>query len=207
MGIRSLVWKYRNIVAFIRIVVNTNWAFPSFVEDTWLKSRAHICLISMSRKTYCKISQSPEGCKIDVKSFLTAWHWVCVSAAMLSNNKSCKFETLCYVTITRPMCYWNRSQKAIIKLGHSLYAMIILSLIPAWVSNNPDSKVHWANMGPTWVLSAPDGPHVGHVNLLSGYMPKNVGWNYLSIPKLQRLHRWSLGMDKLFHPTLNNGWN
>ena len=25
----------------------------------------------------------------------------------------------------------------------------------------PDSKVHGANMGPTWVLSAPDGPHVG----------------------------------------------
>ena len=29
----------------------------------------------------------------------------------------------------------------------------------------PDSKVHEANMGPTWVLSAPDGPHVGHMNL------------------------------------------
>ena len=24
---------------------------------------------------------------------------------------------------------------------------------------DPDSKVHEANMGPTWVLSAPDGPH------------------------------------------------
>ena len=31
--------------------------------------------------------------------------------------------------------------------------------------NYPDSKVHGANMGPTWVLSAPDGPHVGHMNL------------------------------------------
>ena len=29
----------------------------------------------------------------------------------------------------------------------------------------PDSKVHKANMGPTWVLSAPDGPHVGPMNL------------------------------------------
>ena len=29
----------------------------------------------------------------------------------------------------------------------------------------PDSKVHGANMGPTWVLSAPDGPHVGRMNL------------------------------------------
>ena len=31
--------------------------------------------------------------------------------------------------------------------------------------HNPDSKVHVANMGPNWVLSAPDGPHVGPMNL------------------------------------------
>ena len=30
---------------------------------------------------------------------------------------------------------------------------------------NPDSKVHGANMGPTWVLSAPDGSHCGPKNL------------------------------------------
>ena len=29
----------------------------------------------------------------------------------------------------------------------------------------PDSKFHGANLGPTWVLSAPDGPHVGPMNL------------------------------------------
>ena len=29
----------------------------------------------------------------------------------------------------------------------------------------PDSKGQGANMGPTWVLSAPDGPHVGPMNL------------------------------------------
>ena len=39
-----------------------------------------------------------------------------------------------------------------------------------WVNNtywfiDPDSKVHGANMGPTWVLSAPDGTHVGPMNL------------------------------------------
>ena len=33
---------------------------------------------------------------------------------------------------------------------------------------NPDSKVNGANMGPTWVLLAPDGPHVGPLTLLSG---------------------------------------
>ena len=34
-----------------------------------------------------------------------------------------------------------------------------------------------------------------------------MGWNYLSIPKLQRLHRWSLGKDKQFHSTLYYGYN
>ena len=34
---------------------------------------------------------------------------------------------------------------------------------PHWIF--PDNKVHGANMGPTWVLSAPDGPHVGPMNL------------------------------------------
>ena len=30
-----------------------------------------------------------------------------------------------------------------------------------------------------------------------------MGWNYLSIPKLQRCNRWSLGMDEQFHLRLN----
>ena len=29
----------------------------------------------------------------------------------------------------------------------------------------PDSKIHGANMGHTWVLPAPGGPHVGPMNL------------------------------------------
>ena len=31
--------------------------------------------------------------------------------------------------------------------------------------SSPDSKVPGANMGSTWVLSAPDGPHDGPMNL------------------------------------------
>ena len=34
-----------------------------------------------------------------------------------------------------------------------------------------------------------------------------MGWNYTSIPKPLRLHLWSLGMDKYFHPTLCNGYH
>ena len=31
-----------------------------------------------------------------------------------------------------------------------------------------ESKVHGVNMGPTWILSAPDGPHDGPMNLAIG---------------------------------------
>ena len=34
----------------------------------------------------------------------------------------------------------------------------------------PDNKVHGTNKGPTWVLSAPDRPHFGPMNLLSGML-------------------------------------
>ena len=34
------------------------------------------------------------------------------------------------------------------------------------INHIPDSKAHGANMGPTWFLSAPDGPHVGPMNLV-----------------------------------------
>ena len=40
----------------------------------------------------------------------------------------------------------------------------------------PDSKVHGANMGPTWVLSAPDEPHVGPMNLAIWGSLQNSLW-------------------------------
>ena len=48
--------------------------------------------------------------------------------------------------------------------------------------NYPDSKVHGANMGPTWVLTAQDGPYVGPTNLaIRVYIPYrltglNIWW-------------------------------
>ena len=50
------------------------------------------------------------------------------------------------------------------------------------VLNTPDSKVHVANMGPTWVLSAPDGPHVGPMNLAirDNTGLANLGYNWFT---------------------------
>ena len=41
-------------------------------------------------------------------------------------------------------------------------------LMQRHVSECPDSKVPGANMGPIWVPSAPDGPHVGPMKLVVG---------------------------------------
>ena len=51
-----------------------------------------------------------------------------------------------------------------------IYKWIGLSLVEVlgWHMLCPDSKGCGANMGPAWVLSAPDGTHVGPWNLLSG---------------------------------------
>ena len=46
------------------------------------------------------------------------------------------------------------------------------------MSLHPDSKVHGANMGPTWVLSVPDGPMLAPWTLLSGwpFARRNYQW-------------------------------
>ena len=42
----------------------------------------------------------------------------------------------------------------------------------------PDSKVHGANMGLTWVLSALDGPHVGPMNLAMRVIARRLTRHY-----------------------------
>ena len=41
----------------------------------------------------------------------------------------------------------------------------------------PENKVYLANMGPTWVLSAPDGPHDGRMNFASRYAVNIIYWH------------------------------
>ena len=42
--------------------------------------------------------------------------------------------------------------------------------------DHPDSKVRGANIGPTWVLSAPDGPYVSPMNLAIRATTLGQGW-------------------------------
>ena len=76
-------------------------------------------------------------------------------------------------------------------------AILTVRYFKIFLLNYTDSKVHGANMGPTWVLSAPGGPHIGPMNLavwvpffiaiagrLSGV---NIGWDNVSILSCQAI--------------------
>ena len=71
------------------------------------------------------------------------------------------FPTLIWITLVR-----NKNKKpyhwCVIGDGFANKSIVIRG---SQLLINPDSKVYGANMGPTWVLSAPDGPHVGPMNL------------------------------------------
>ena len=61
-----------------------------------------------------------------------------------------------------------------------------------WNRLRADSGVHVACQLPlllTWFNFKPSVDKYSHAQ-------QSVEWNYFSIPKLQRLHRWSLGIDK-----------
>ena len=54
--------------------------------------------------------------------------------------------------------------------GYFTFVLVIpnqMASVCMWytVHSYPDNKIHGANMGPTWVLSAPGGSHVGPTNL------------------------------------------
>ena len=47
-------------------------------------------------------------------------------------------------------------------LAHKYAWVVLIQILNKMLSHAyPDSKFNAANMGPTWVLSAPAGPHVG----------------------------------------------
>ena len=66
--------------------------------------------------------------------------------------------TLLLVQSYKTPPYKNTSVQSPWKIGHE--RVVQASNVVLW-----PSKVHGANMEPTWVLSARDGPHVGPMNL------------------------------------------
>ena len=51
----------------------------------------------------------------------------------------------------------------------------------------PDNKIHGANIGPTWILSAPDGPHIGPMNLTIREVFASNAWYILELVPVCRM--------------------
>ena len=96
-------------------------------------------------------------------------------------------------------------------VASKLYAMMLM-----WYHYNvlPISKVHGANMGLTWVLSAPDGPHVGPMNhaiwALSIVPHGRDTLCHISHNSLPTHTLWNMHWDNSAHPSdytyMNNLW-
>ena len=108
---------------------------------------------------------------------MTSWY-LCFSKLDLMDSSKV-FKDFHYVTglctCTSNYCSW-----ALILLYFIVDSMIADGLVKGRSRASatiPDSKVHVANMGPTWVLSAPDGPHVGPMNLAIGMILPQISYN------------------------------
>ena len=75
----------------------------------------------------------------------------------------CVSMVLCKTAVSPLLMHWRYYSLALIHRYFPNSAMMEWLVLRQ--SNYPDSKVHVANVGPTWVLSGPDGPHVGPMNL------------------------------------------
>ena len=80
----------------------------------------------------------------------------------------------------------NQTNDNSLSIGLTWYIFFSPSQLSTVMHSYPDSNVHGANMGPTWVLSAPDGPHVGPMNLAIRVVSSG-GWNCVKYSPLQVL--------------------
>ena len=90
------------------------------------------------------------------------------------------FRAVLLLSITKPK--WKYGCTTMLLLEKHMFLQINKSVITRTLSKtNTDSKVHGANMGPTWVLSAPDGPMLSPWTLLSGnecrHLPRSCKWS------------------------------
>ena len=100
-----------------------------------------------------------------LSNFTGTWR---VLLPTLSQSMICSFATLWDIAMTLLMVWWietlivrpcvSRRVKCQIDPVQSISLKLILPLIRP-MDKDTDSKIHGANMGPTWALSAPCWPH------------------------------------------------
>ena len=102
-------------------------------------------------------------------SFPVDWYWL-TRNPVLSENKI--ISGLLSTIIPATYCLLFLQMRWILYFQFWCRIQVWLEYLSKYTSATtqeikhiPGSKVHGANMGPTWVLSAPDGPHVGPMTL------------------------------------------
>ena len=90
---------------------------------------------------------------------ITCMIHISVIASQITGN-----PTVCPTTKKTHLNFPHYFTYEIIKLSPCVQIPLHL-IMPDSQQAIPDSKIHGANMGPTWVPSDPDGPHVGPMNL------------------------------------------
>ena len=138
-------------------------------------SRLHVCVIPESRRRNANVKTMSKS-HLDVMEH--------ISSRNMSNGMFAGLDT---EGVSIKICHvmkWlmiKQLPEAAISLG-TAYCQGYLELrrisldfpsslntfLRLMVCTYPDSEAHGANMGPTWVLSAPGGPHVGLMNLAIG---------------------------------------
>ena len=102
----------------------------------------------------------------------------------------------CIWPIETEWCIYSSVKYALIFPHNSLLPIWCKSII--WTNGGlsliglPDSKVHWANMGPTWVLLAPAGPHVGPMNLAMRALRNTPLINFNQNMEIWKYHLWNV---------------
>ena len=121
---------------------------------------------------HCKPLRSPEAVRSLPRTIRSLRNLTCTSAVEPKHLSNFKVAQLFKPPIPRPQD-------------------------PMRPNNNPNIKVHGANMGPNWVLSAPDGPHVGPMNFdIRKDIPSDIKmgpWSHAcwsSQPNLRRGAHW-----------------
>ena len=96
------------------------------------------------------------------------WTWQADNRCCRAGKTACPHSTItyCYIVPCRTF-FTTVPEKYNVPLLHTHVSHFISGHVPSLflMDDIPDSKVHGANMGPTWVLLAPDGPHDGPMNL------------------------------------------
>ena len=100
------------------------------------------------------------GSRHDSLQYDRHW-WCCLPVTFLLKVVSCISENL----IIHMRLMYILMCKLSLQPSFEAYCKFSAFIVTQLLFTSPDNKVHGANMGPTWLLSAPDGPHVGPMNL------------------------------------------